>query len=512
MNRINILEYLEETAREVPEKVAFSTGTESRTFCEVLSGAKRIGSYLLEHGYKSESVVVLMEKHPDTVTVFLGAIYARCYYVCLDSSMPISRMELILESLSPRVLIYDKKNLKVAEALKAASAEKGKPLQIVSIDVPMTHTENAGLLSETRSEQLDTDPIYVVFTSGSTGIPKGVIACHRSVIDYTENLSLALGFSRDTVFANQSPLFFDAPLKELMPTLKFGATTYFIPKMLFMFPVRLVEYLNTHRINTICWVVSALVQISQLGTLSTVKPEYLTTVAFGSEVFPRKQYDLWREALPNARFFNLYGPTEATGMSCYWEARPLSSEEPIPVGKPFRNTGILLLTDDDREAKRGEEGEICIRGTCLTMGYFNEKEKTDAFFTQNPLNTAYPEMIYRTGDIGVYNPYGELVFRSRKDYQIKLMGRRIELGEIEAVAADVAGVSRACCTFDREKLRITLFYVGSVEISDVIAALKKRLPSYMVPFRTLKIDAMPFTPNGKLDRRALARMAEKDEA
>ena len=508
MNRINILEYLEETAREVPDKIAFSTGTESRTFSEVEDGAERIGSFLLKNGYRREPVVVLMEKHPDTVITFLGAIEARCYYVCLDSSMPLPRMELILESLRPRILIHDTKNAKTAAALLASSREKGRALAAVPFSEAATVERDPALLQKTREGQIDTDPIYVVFTSGSTGVPKGVIACHRSVIDYTENLTEALGFTRDTVFANQSPLFFDAPLKELMPTLKLGATIYFVPKMLFMFPVRLVEFLNTHRVNTVCWVVSALVQISQLGTFESVKPEYLTTVAFGSEVFPRKQYDLWRAALPDATFFNLYGPTEATGMSCYWRARPLGEDETIPVGRPFRNTGILLLTEDGREAGENEEGEICITGTCLTMGYYREKEKTDAVFTQNPLNDAYPELIYRTGDIGAYNDRGELVFRSRKDYQIKLMGRRIELGEIEAVAAELEAVGRVCCTFDPVKQRITLFYVGRIDSAELTKHLRTRLPAYMIPARIEKLDAMPYTPNGKLDRRALLTRAE----
>ena len=175
--------------------------------------------------------------------------------------------------------------------------------------------------------------------------------------------------------------------------------------------------------------------------------------------------------------------------------------------RPFRNTGILLLTDDGREAAPGEEGEICITGTCLTMGYFREREKTDAVFTQNPLNDAYPELIYRTGDVGVRNGRGELVFRSRKDYQIKLMGRRIELGEIEAVAADLPGVGRACATFDPARLRITLFYLGSAGEEELSAGLKARLPQYMLPHRTVHLDAMPHTPNGKLDRRALAEQA-----
>ena len=175
-----------------------------------------------------------------------------------------------------------------------------------------------GALDRIYRRAIDTDPIYIVFTSGSTGIPKGVAACHRSVIDYIEQLSEALHFNEDTVFGNQTPLYFDACLKELYPTLKFGATTYLIPRNLFSIPTALVEYLNQHKINTVCWVVSALTMISAFGTFELVKPKYLHTVAFGSEVFPIKQFRLWRQALPEATFTNLYGPTEGTGMCCYY--------------------------------------------------------------------------------------------------------------------------------------------------------------------------------------------------
>ena len=385
----NILEYLEQTVVSHRDKTAFSNGKEGMSFSEVYSGARAIGSFLADKGFYGEPIAVIMDKHPKTVTAFFGIIYAGCFYVCIDEKMPEARMKAIIEKLSPRAVICDKKNEKTARALELQN--------LFLYDDISCSEENVEELDRIRAKQSSTDAIYVVFTSGSTGIPKGVVACHRSVIDYTETLCEAIGFSEETVFANQTPLYFDAPLKEIMPTLKLGATTYFVPKMLFSFPVKLIEYLDEHKINTICWVVSALVQISSLGALENHTPKYLTTVAFGSEMFPRKQYDLWRSALPEARFFNLYGPTEATGMSCYWRAdRELEESEPIPIGRPFDNTDIILLDDEN---KRAEQGEICIRGTCLTMGYYNDKEKTDEVFVQNPLNTAYPELIYRTGDI-----------------------------------------------------------------------------------------------------------------
>ena len=498
--RKNILSYLEATAERVPDKLAFSNGKEGMTFSEVQREAAAIGSHICREGLRSLPIAIFMDKHPRTVTAFFGVIYSGCYYACLDEKMPEARMRAILDNLRPAAIIADAKNFKKALELGAERVWLYDDIANVEID--------RDSLGTVRAAQSDTDPIYVVFTSGSTGVPKGVVACHRSVVDYTDSLCDALGFSENTVFANQTPLYFDAPLKEIMPTLKLGATTYFVPRMLFSFPIRLIEYLNNYKINTVCWVVSALTQISSLGALDAARPEYLTKIAFGSEVFPRQQYDIWRAAMPEAEFFNLYGPTEATGMSCYWRAdRALEENEPIPVGTPFDNTDIILLTDEGKRAEAGETGEICIRGTCLTMGYYNDPERTAEAFVQNPLNTAYPERIYRTGDIGRYNAHGELVFVCRKDSQIKHMGHRIELGEIESAAAKLVGVGRAHCTYDAEAKRIVLFYEGGAEESAVLSSLGTYLPRYMIPSVIRRMSALPLTDNGKIDRRKLRELA-----
>ncbi len=500
--RKNILEYLEHTAARLPDKLAFSTGKEGMSFGEVLRDARAIGSFLAGEGFYAEPVVIFMDKHPHTVTAFFGTVYAGCFYVCIDEKMPPARIAAIFESLKPRAMIADRKNLAAAKALGVE--------RLYLYDEIVTCDADEDRLADIRRRQCDVDAIYVVFTSGSTGVPKGVVACHRSVLDYTEALTEALGFSQDTVFANQTPLYFDAPLKELMPTLKLGATTYFVPKMLFSFPVRLVEYLDEYRINTVCWVVSALVQISALGALENHTPKYLTKVAFGSEVFPRRQYDLWRKALPQAEFYNLYGPTEATGMSCFWHAvRELEAEEPIPVGQPFDNTGLLLLDEENKPAKPGEPGEICLRGTCVTMGYYRNPEKSGEVFVQNPLNSAWDERIYRTGDLGRINDHGELVFLCRKDSQIKHMGHRIELGEIEAAALRLPTVSRAACVYDDRARRIVLFYTGDAGEAALSAHLAGLLPRYMLPAVLVRRQALPLTDNGKLDRRTLRREAEE---
>lgn len=493
----NILEYLEATAPRLPQKVAYSDGTYHMTFESLLSESRAIGSALLKRGVQREPIAILMAKHPREIAAFYGVVYAGAFYVPLDPEMPASRMELILESVGARMMIVDEKGAKLAQKLSFGG-------EVLSYDALAAQKADGEALLRVRESQIDTDPIYIVFTSGSTGVPKGVVACHRSVIDYTETLCAALGFSEDTVFANQTPLFFDAPLKELMPVIKFGATAYLVPKKYFLFPMSLCDFLNTHKINTVCWVVSALTMISSMGVLEKNPPKYLSTVAFGSEVFPRRQYDLWRGALPNARFFNLYGPTEATGMSTYWKARELDADEAIPVGRPFQNTDLFLVKEDGTRAKAGEIGEIYLRGTCVTMGYYNNPARTAEAFVQNPLQSAYPETVYRTGDLGYYNTRGELVFVSRRDAQIKHMGHRIELGEIEAAATKCEAVSRACCLYDKDAQKILLYYTGDINPETLTTLLKSYLPRYMMPASCEQLERMPLTPNGKLDRRALA--------
>lgn len=490
----NVLEYLEETVERLPDKMAFGDEEIQLTFRQVYDRARSIGSLLAACGAEKEPVVVYMKKSPCALTAFFGVIYSGCCYVPIDEEMPRRRMELILENTRAKYLIYDGSTKEKAEGL-------GFSGRMLSYEEGVSTRVECDVLRRIRESALDVDAIYVLFTSGSTGVPKGVVGYHRGVIDYIEALSEVLGFGQDSVFGNQTPLYLDACMKEVYPTLKFGATTWLIPKECFMLPVKLVEFLNDHQINTICWVVSALTMISAFGTFDTVQPKFLRKVAFGSEVFPVKQFNLWKETLPQTDFYNLYGPTEATGMSCYYHAdRIFEEKEAIPIGKPFPNTQILLLDGEGREVPPGETGEICIRGTCLTHGYYNNPKKTAEAFAQNPLNPYFPDLIYRTGDLGYQNPQGDLVFSSRKDYQIKHMGHRIELGEIEADVNFMDGVKACCCIFIKESKKIVLFYVGDLEKGELTRKLKERLPRYMIPNAILQLESLPLTANGKMDR------------
>jgi len=500
---INVLEYLEQTIARIgdPDKAAFigSSGTPPYddavlSFRELYDMSRACGSYLARQKIRKQPVAVFMQKKPAMIAAFLGVVYGGNYYIPLDAEIPAFRIKMILQTVKPPLIICD-------ETTSALVSEWGLEYPTVLFEETCCQSIDDSALAVIRSTAIDADPLYVVFTSGSTGTPKGVVASHRSVIDYIENLSVVLGVDSQTVFGNQSPLYLDACLKEIYPTLMFGATTYLIPPSLFLFPVKLIDYIVDNKINTICWVASALSLVAGLGALGVKAPQTLRTIAFGSEVFPIRHYNLWRETLPDARFIHLYGPTEATGMSSYYEAEgTYGPDESIPIGRPFPNTDIILLDDNGDTPEPGQPGEICIRGAGLSLGYFGDAEKTAGAFVQNP-GAPFPDIIYKTGDLGRRGPDGELYYISRRDHQIKHMGHRIELAEIELLAASCEGVGLACAVFDDTDSRIILYYMGTgVPKQALKAYLKSNLPRYMLPHAVYELDALPRTPGGKLDR------------
>lgn len=496
----NILEFLENTAPRLGDKTAFADESGSLSFDKLMHLARAGGSFLLGRGIYRQPVAVFMDKSPRTIAAFFAVIYAGCCYVPLEKGMPLHRLRMILQRLQPQAIICDDASAPVANDL-------GWDDKVVDSNELFAAEIDDEALAAIRRRQIDTDPAYIVFTSGSTGVPKGVTACHRSVIDYANALCPVIGASEDSRFAMQVPLYVDACMKEILSVIKCGSTAFLMPQSLFMSPLRVLDFLNRYEINTICWVASALTLVSGLGAFEEGRPEHMKTVCFGSEVFPVKQLNLWQKACPEARFINLYGPTEATGMSFYFNVdRDFAEGEAIPVGRPFDNTDFFLLREDDTQAPAGEPGEICIRGTALSLGYFDDPERTAAAFTQNPLNPHYPETVYRTGDIGRLNERGELVFISRKDSQIKNMGHRIELGEIESCACLCGGVESACCLFEKEKSKLYLYYMGTADEKSVQKHLRKELPRYMVPVKLYRMETLPLLPNGKIDRKSLMNM------
>jgi acyl-CoA synthetase (AMP-forming)/AMP-acid ligase II len=218
-----------------------------------------------------------------------------------------------------------------------------------------------------------------------------------------------------------------------------------------------------------------------------------------------KILNYWRRALPDTMFVNLYGPTEITSVCTYYIVdRPYNDDEVLPIGVPFRNTAILLLNANNNPVQDDEIGEICVRGCCLALGYYNNLDKTREVFCQNPLNNNYPETIYRTGDLARYNEEGQIMFLSRKDNQVKHMGQRVELGEIEIIINSLDLVDASICFYDHDKQKIVLVYQGKyADKKYILNGIKDKLPKYMFPNIMISMENLPYNLNGKIDRTLL---------
>ena len=496
----NILDYLEQSARHYPDKIAFADEMSTCTYKELWETARSVGTKLANYVPPRSPVPVFMEKRVETIYAFLGAVYAGCFYVLLDPKLPSERLKQILQTLQSEVLVlhpdYEKQ-------FKALEYERN----VVNILEALQEEEDAVLLEAIREQRLDIDPLYAIFTSGSTGIPKGVLVSHRSVIDFMEEFVDIFGITDKDVIGNQAPFDFDVSVKDIYSTLKTGATMQIIPKKMFSFPTKLLDYLDEREITTLIWAVSALCIVTTLKGLEYKVPQKVNKIIFSGEVMPIKHLNEWKKYLPDALYANVYGPTEITCNCTYYIVdREFQPGESLPIGQPFPNEKVFLLDEGNQLVREaGKKGEICVSGTALSLGYYRNPEQTKKVFVQNPLNEKYLERIYRTGDMAYYGHDGYLYFASRKDFQIKHMGHRIELGEIELAMEMAEGIRRACCTYDEPENKIIAFYEGEAEKRQIVRALGKKLPAYMIPNVWVKMDRLPITKNGKIDRKKMMK-------
>lgn len=501
---INVLELLENSVNNHPDRVALRDEVNSVTYVELHEKAQALGYYIAtKYGRVNTPIAVCIDRNIESIILFMGIVYSGNFYVPLDVNMPSERIALILDDLQPGMVIASSnQTIEGVEVVSYASVlETAMELSAESKD------KQHQVLTAIRDNMIDTDPLYAIFTSGSTGRPKGVLISHRGVIDLVEQFAVTFPFEKEPVFGNQAPFDFDVSVKDIYNSLYLGGTVVVIPKQCFSMPLKLIEFLNTYQINTAIWAVSAMRIVENFKTFSKLVPEYLKLVMFSGEIMPVRVLNYWRQHV-EATYVNLYGPTEITcNCSYYIINREFDVEEALPIGRAFRNTQIMLLDGDKVITESNVQGEICVRGTCLAHGYYNDSEKTQKAFAQTPTHTYYPERIYHTGDMGYYNEQGELMFASRMDYQIKHMGHRIELGEIEVVINAIEGIDAGVCIFDTKHEKIVLCYQCNDGAPDeatmktqIVARLKEKLPKFMWPNRYVRYEALPLNKNGKIDR------------
>ncbi|EAK2884527.1 amino acid adenylation domain-containing protein, partial [Campylobacter upsaliensis] len=383
----------------------------------------------------------------------------------------------------------------------------------LKLDLPTLYTEDfesyerdEEALIKARLKHIDTNLLYVFFTSGSTGLPKGVSISHKSVIDYAFWVSEEFELDENEIIANQAPLYFDNSILDIFPTIKEGGSVHLVPNSLFAFPLKVLEYLENEEVNTIFWVPSVLIYFANTQALEKFKLEKLKKVLFCGEIMPNKQLNYWRTHLPHTLFANLYGPTEITDVCCFYKVdREFKDDELLPIGKACKNTELLVFDENKNFIdEAGKKGELYVRGTSLSLGYYNDIEKTKAAFIQNPLHHNYLDLLYKTGDIVAYNEFGELLCYGRLDNQIKFKGHRIELGEIEAVLNSHEKIKNSACIFKDDKL--IAFYESEEEL-DLKGFCKQKLPPYMIASSFVRVEKFALNANGKIDRKILSERA-----
>ena len=504
--KTNVLNFVEASARAYPNKVAVVDGSVEYTYGELVEASKRIGSALLRLNVQRKGVVVLMEKSTRALSVLLGIVYAGGFYVPVDVSVPAKRLAHIVAMLDNPVIVYD-------ESVPLEGVDSCISYRAIQASSLENYEINEAALQEVRAQALEIDPVYTLFTSGSTGEPKGVVINHRSIVTFIDAFVDELGITFTDRIGNQAPFDFDVSTKDIYATFAVSATLVLIPMRLFMRPSELIAFLESKRITVLIWAVAALCLVSSYHALDVAQLGCLRSVMFCGEVMPLKHLNEWRTRYPQVMFVNLYGPSEVTCNCLYHVLDPARDySNGIPLGKPFSHCEVMLIDSNKNLATRaGEIGEIVVRSPSLSLGYIKDTEQTNRVFVQNPVQDQYRERVYCTGDLAQINENGELIFYGRKDNQIKYLGHRIELEEIELTLERVEGVSRCKCLFDSHKKRLLAFYEGVATSADIAAFCRDNLPKHMHPTSIKHIEAMPMNKNGKVDKTALQAMFSSEK-
>lgn len=493
--RNSAIMFLEENITKYENNIAVDDAGALYTFYDIRKKSRAAASAIINMNIKSQNIAVMLPKNVDCICAFFACLYSAKTYVPLDYNDAEARVTAIASAVDCEMVITDEKNI---------SKFQNAGINAVLYEEIALAEPNDDAIEKHLKNVCDLDAAYIMHTSGSTGVPKGVVVSHRSIIDFTEWAVKLMELDQTSVIGLQSPFHFDASVFDIYACIAAGARIAILPDALIKFPSMIVDFLEEKNVTCVFWVPGILADIANSGLLENHLIPNLKTLTFVGEIMPTKQFNIWQRCNPNRTYINLYGPTEATvACTAYKIDKAICDSEPIPIGKAGANKRILILNESNMQAKVGQIGEICILGSCLAFGYYKRKEETDNVFVQNPLNTSYREMMYRTGDFGYENSDGEIIFSGRRDSQVKIHGIRVELGDIENAACCLDGIEKACAVFDNEKITLFLQTKQKFEKRKFNLLLKTHIPKYMLPDNVVCVPIFPTNKNGKVDRKKL---------
>lgn len=469
-------------------------------------------------------VCFLLDKSPDAIITIIGILKAGCIYTPLDPSSPPSRLARIIDSCEPEVVITDSGRLGLIEKALRESSVVPPVIGLVDTgelpDGASKHSFTAADIQRmpdttVNSTTRPSDPAYILFTSGSTGVPKGVPISHESVSVFVDWANRYFGVTENDRLSGHTAFHFDLSVYDIFGTMAAGAELHQLPPGVSLLPNKVVDFIRQSQLTQWFSVPSVLNYIYKFNVLSQDDFPSLKRVLWCGEVLPTPTLIYWMQNLPHVSFTNLYGPTEATIASSYYTvpAVPDSGTQPVPIGRPCGGETLHILDSDLKPVPEGETGDLYIAGAGLSPGYWRDPEKTASAFIQHDINGRNVR-IYRTGDLAFTGDDGEIYFVGRSDTQIKSRGYRIELGEIETALSTIEEVvesavvaipsdgfegSLICCAYaPREDSMVTA--------ADLRRKLQALVPDYMLPGRWTEYKVLPKNGSGKIDRADLKRI------
>jgi amino acid adenylation domain-containing protein len=514
---------LTESSQKYPDRTAVVFKDKSITYSDLETKSNQLSIVLSRQGVKKgDRVGIMLNKSPEAIIALFGIMKAGAIYVPLDPLAPAARNRNIINNCGIGCLITSHEHLR-----KLCSGEQGAlPLRKAILNGACSNQGICGgidcipwdVIKYIESVQFytadlsDTAPAYILHTSGSTGIPKGVVISHLNALTFVNMAADFFSIHKDDRFASHAPLHFDLSVFDIFTAIKCGAAIVLLPEYLSTFPIKLSEFIEQENISIWNSVSSVLTMLADKGGLQRFGFESLRLVHFSGDVMPPKYLRILIKHMKKASFYNIYGQTEAnSSMFFRVEEIPENGSWKIPIGKPFPNFAVFAVNDRNEVITRpGEEGELHVRSSTVALGYWRDKEKTADKFVQEPGNSLFRSAVYKTGDIVRMDDEGNYVFSGRKDHMVKSRGYRIELSEIELVLSSHSSVSQAVAIAVPDELignKIIAFVSPvdnhEVDVKQLMNYCGNKLPKYMLPEMIACRSSLPMTSTGKIERKHL---------